>query len=111
MKLGIVLVVFVMIGLLANFALKTTTREDYGVEQKVAGDFVRVKEKIIRLCDYCIKEGFDKDCFVLEADITSGELDVNEFISDVKMEKKLAQGAHVLKIISENNICVVREIE
>ncbi|MBN1157273.1 hypothetical protein JXA85_06640 [Candidatus Woesearchaeota archaeon] len=111
MKLGLVLVVVVMIGLLANFALRATTSEDYDAEQRVAGDFVQVKEKIRKLCDYCMKDGIDKDCFILDAVVASGEIDVDSFLENVRLEQNLAQGNHVLKIISENNICVVREIE
>jgi hypothetical protein len=111
MKFGMIFIALVVIGLLANFALRTTIKDDFSEQQKIIGDSIKIKEKIERLCQYCLKDGIDQDCFILDAQIDEGELTQNDSRENLEITAELTEGKHLLKIVSENNICVVREFE
>ncbi len=116
MKMGLILVAVVVITSLITitYQLLRTTDDYYKekeIKQNVTGSYQEVLGEIYLLCGFCLEQKYmDKECFILRAEIVSGEINTNN-VTDLSFSDNLSIGKHTLKISNDNRRCKVVKID
>ncbi|MBN2422369.1 hypothetical protein JXB41_04015 [Candidatus Woesearchaeota archaeon] len=112
-KYGIVLVGVVVIMLLISFAfsaLDNTVKIPEKEAEKISGEKQSVIIEIEKLCDNCVKEKINQDCYIKEIE-TDSEIIQNDFSEGVALPENLSRGKNIIKVKSEDNVCKVIKME
>ena len=113
MKYGMVILGVVVIGIMIMFTFKATKNPLIPIDeyQSIEGDSHSVEMRISGLCSLCLREkDTDRDCFILEIRLTNGNITQDIFESEIKLEKNMTPGNHIVKIISNQTLCGVRVV-
>jgi len=111
LKVGIVVVAVAVMALLIAFAFRALNSQAEIPEdiQSFSGKASQLEYKIAGLCASCISEQ-DKECFLINAKITEGNISFpGKFI--FANFNILLPGEHSLRIESNSSICVIRRME
>ncbi|MCX6710351.1 MAG: hypothetical protein NTV63_05380 [Candidatus Woesearchaeota archaeon] len=113
MKIGMVIVAISAMVLLMAFSFKSL---NIGTEpeekiQSVDGTGTQVYLRIAKLCSLCTsEEGKNRECFLLETNITSGNISKIE-IAVFENFSNLTEGRYTLKISSNESTCSIRRVK
>jgi hypothetical protein len=109
LKYGLLLVAIVIAMSMAFFTYQALVFSDQPeeAEQFVNGNSLKIQQRIIELCDICLRSGRDDACFVLTAEKTD-----STSISPISapfpiLESGTLDGAKALKIQAFDGSCVV----
>lgn len=114
-KYGLIIVGAVVITLLISFAfnsLNKTIQPSYEAEQHLSGNSNQLNKKLVELCEYCINQNQNKDCFVVDIYLESGTLYKSDFnIDTVNLDETIEQGDSTVKIRNSNNMCSIAKLK
>jgi hypothetical protein len=113
MKFGMIIVGVAVISFMIVFAFQSFNRQQLTPEerdQEIIGDSVAVGARIGKLCERCLSDNVNRDCYFLSIDLTEGEVTQDIFVSKIKLNNDLVAGKHNVRLSNVDGLCEVVKI-